>query len=526
MTTLDSPLLAPSQPALRRRAWPALPLLPLLLTALYLAVAAPLIFTHAMWIDEAQAFIIARDSPNPLALLHNLRYEGHPPLWHFLLWLITRLTVRPEAMQAFHLTLAATTVFLVARYSPFPLLAKILFPFGYFPLFEYGIISRNYQLLMLLSFAFVALWQRRRTAFLPLSLLLAGLAITHVLGVILAAALSLMLLFDALLTPDGRRSIRLHPLSFTLALLIAAGGALLSVKLLIPPPDYGYSVGWHTTWDRSQAIHVLSILWDGLLPLPPHYVHFWQNILPHGSPEIIEQAAQGGVGLALIALLCMITSWRAILFYLISTLGQLSFSYIKFFGGVRHHGVLFITLIAALWIAWGLQKPLPAASPLWRKALRWPPRLALIAFLAIHVHSAALAAYYAWQVPFAAGKAAGLALAHNLHPDDLLVADMEFVAPSLAPYVPGHSFIFPATHRTGTFILWERRGAWQPSGINAALRLARENHRPILWITRDPYPANAPNIHLLAHFDGGGESLQDAKAIVAMETFTLYRITP
>ena len=47
--------------------------------------------------------------------------------------------------------MAATSVYFVARYSSFPLIAKVLFPFGYFPLFEYGIISRNYQLVLLLS---------------------------------------------------------------------------------------------------------------------------------------------------------------------------------------------------------------------------------------------------------------------------------------------------------------------------------------------------------------------------------------
>jgi hypothetical protein len=37
-------------------------------------------WTHTFWRDESEPWLIASASPNLIALLHNARYEGHPPL--------------------------------------------------------------------------------------------------------------------------------------------------------------------------------------------------------------------------------------------------------------------------------------------------------------------------------------------------------------------------------------------------------------------------------------------------------------
>ncbi len=112
------------------------------LTTIFLILCGIMTFNHPLWRDEAQAFLIGRDSHSIGELLYNLRYEGHPPLWHFLIFLLTRITAQPEAMQAMHLAMAAGSVYLVARFSPFPWPIKCIFAFGYFPLFEYGMLAQ------------------------------------------------------------------------------------------------------------------------------------------------------------------------------------------------------------------------------------------------------------------------------------------------------------------------------------------------------------------------------------------------
>ena len=78
----------------------------LLLALAYVAVAALLVasmWRHEMWRDELQAWMIARDSTSLGDLFgHNMRYEGHPGLWHLALFVLTRVTDNPVAMQALH----------------------------------------------------------------------------------------------------------------------------------------------------------------------------------------------------------------------------------------------------------------------------------------------------------------------------------------------------------------------------------------------------------------------------------------
>ena len=80
------------------------------LTAVYALVLAFGLAHHEMWRDELQAWLLARDSAGPADLFANLKYEGHPALWHLLLMPLTRLTASPVAMQALHLVIASTTV--------------------------------------------------------------------------------------------------------------------------------------------------------------------------------------------------------------------------------------------------------------------------------------------------------------------------------------------------------------------------------------------------------------------------------
>ncbi len=101
--------------------------------------------------------MISRDSSSISQLLANARFEAHPALWYLCLFALSRFTHAPEAMQVLNLLIGAGAVLLLARFSPFTSLQKILFAFGYFPFFEYGAISRDYQLGNLFLFGFCTL---------------------------------------------------------------------------------------------------------------------------------------------------------------------------------------------------------------------------------------------------------------------------------------------------------------------------------------------------------------------------------
>ena len=51
---------------------------------IYLAAVFFLVSRHENWRDEAQAWLLARDL-NVFQLISQMKYEGHPCLWHLIL---------------------------------------------------------------------------------------------------------------------------------------------------------------------------------------------------------------------------------------------------------------------------------------------------------------------------------------------------------------------------------------------------------------------------------------------------------
>src|SRR5262249_43791948 len=114
---------------------------------------------HPMWRAEMGTFQIARSSASLWELLPKLQYPTHPALWYSLVWLPTRFTSDPTSMAILHIVISIAVWTLIFRWSPFETVEKCLLPLSYFLFWEYFVISRNYALLALIGFAFVALQQ-------------------------------------------------------------------------------------------------------------------------------------------------------------------------------------------------------------------------------------------------------------------------------------------------------------------------------------------------------------------------------
>ena len=72
---------------------------PALVLVLFLVLGFVGVLNHELWRDEAEIWIIARDSGTLSELLVNMGTEGHPALWYLLNFLLTRATTDPLAMQ-------------------------------------------------------------------------------------------------------------------------------------------------------------------------------------------------------------------------------------------------------------------------------------------------------------------------------------------------------------------------------------------------------------------------------------------
>ncbi|NJM74078.1 MAG: hypothetical protein HC862_30530 [Scytonema sp. RU_4_4] len=316
------------------------------------------ILNHEMHFDELQAWMIARDSSSINNLFQNLKYEGHPGLWHLGLYFLSRFTDNPVVMQFYHLLIATTGVYIFVKYSPFNRQQKIFLSLGYFSLYEYGILSRSYVLGLLLIYCFCTLYTHRDKSFIPLSLCLLLLCNTHIHGFIIAISLLITLVFDTIFYREISDIITRKKLDITISLMIFLLGAYTSLKQVIPPSDSYFDFvpvsGLRFNFVLSDFIETLVTITRAYLPLQQFGVEtgvapFWEtNALVSLN---IYVAAIIAISLFIFSAVLFIRQPVVLLMYLMGTLGILSFIYTKYIGNLRHHGHLYIMLIACLWIS-------------------------------------------------------------------------------------------------------------------------------------------------------------------------------
>jgi hypothetical protein len=145
---------------------------------------------HAMWFDELQAWNIARASHSLPDLYANLRYEGHPILWYLPLYVITRFTHDPHAMQVLQWVIASATMALVLFRAPFSIPIRVAVLAGYCFAFEYGVVSRSYGLSTLLIVGALVLLARPEPRWATGAVVLVLVSFTSLPAAVLAIALA------------------------------------------------------------------------------------------------------------------------------------------------------------------------------------------------------------------------------------------------------------------------------------------------------------------------------------------------
>ena len=437
------------------------------ITSVFFLLGAYLLSNHEMWGDEMQAWLLARDSTSVPNLFANLKYEGHPALWYLLLMPLTRVTHSPTAMQALHLLIATSTIYLFARYSPFSVVQKILFSFGYFPFYEYSVISRNYALGVLLIFLFCSLFERRYTNFLVISLILFLLCHTSVFALIIVIVLFFGLLLDLYFYQRTHKSFnRSDTHKVYVGFLIITLGITTAVLQLIPPSDSSIGVGWHFSFDIRSFRTVLTKLTAAYLPIPYFRLHFWET----GDNPLDSYAWQASAYLNRLALLfvCSFLAFsmmgfvrKPFVFFLFAgcTFGLLAFFYIKYYGGIRHAGFLFIAFIMSAWLYRCHEQtnwPISSASSLKKWETLFSHSITLI--LLLHIGGSFVAASVDYQHPFSMAKSVAEYINERGLNNRLIVGYPDFTTSSIVGYLGISHAYYPQGDRFGSFVRYDKQG--------------------------------------------------------------------
>lgn len=310
-----------------------------------------------MWRDEIQAWLLARDTVWPWEIFHTIRYEGHPGLWHLLLWIISRFSWDPVWMQVLHGSIATASAYLIWRHSPFPWWVSLPIPFGYFFFYEYGVVARNYSISVLIILLIAHRIKLKWQAGISVGILAGVLCHSNVHSMIIVmGALPWLALIFIWHRYKGRHDAKENSKPVFIGFLIALIGLASSIYQVIPPPDYGYAQGWTFDWNEERALRVSRSVANAYAPVPVNTLHF-RNSNTFFSPNedwhlFTQQDAQNvGITILLLGLIALLPRPYLIPPYLTSTAGILIFFYIKFPGTYRHHGFLMLTWFLMLWLS-------------------------------------------------------------------------------------------------------------------------------------------------------------------------------
>ena len=490
--------------------------MPQLLFALLVGINCVQLYRHAMWRDELQAFMLAAASPTPLDLFANLKYEGHPGLWHLLLWVITRFTSDPIWMQVAHLLIALGIWALIWCASPFKPFEKLLLLLSYYLFWEYFVISRNYALGVLLGLGFVALCVRRpEQRFWPW-VLLGLLANTSVYAAIWSFALAALFVF--------RNRTAWHALLPGAAIYL--GVCVLAVATMIPAP--GNSLHGTLTAAIGQLDIAVRFVVGAFVPLFSPFINDALAFIGgpaaklaggFGNPaEALTNFVAGSPGLIAAVLTLPILACFSIVrdrwlmaSYAAAIIGFVLFSEMLDYGGKpRHFGFLFIALIGVVWMWRAL--PGKSVSAVW---------LGLLLVNAV----SGLTTLASELRPYSQGREAARWLERVHLQDDFLIGSRDAYVSPIAGYL-NRRIYYLECECFGTYVKWNNARVSKLSQDEFLVRLTRaldvQHKSAAIVIVRQPFdPAEQRLTPDLAF-----EPLEQfPPAIEKDETYVVYRVT-
>jgi hypothetical protein len=427
-----------------------------LLISAYFAISLAGIMHHELWLDESHHWLLARDSESIGQLWTNTRYEGHPLLWNVLLYCITRVSLNPIWMQLLHVCISTAAVAVFVRKAPLNMAVKSLFIFGYFMLFEYNLISRNYSLGVLFLFVCCALFERRREKFILFSLCLALLANTHSMFGVIAVAL-----FITALIEDFRLEKK-----YLIGCSIFLVGLLVALIQILPPADSHFLQHAAQAGIGEKFIKGFVSLFKGLFAIPNFTnFHFWNsNLFVAFSKPLASVLALLAYGIPLL----LFQNRKTLFFVYLGLFGAQVFFYLTQLGATRYDGMTYLIVIAALWIDKFYRPPVYAADPIWK--LRLPVlRPVLLYLILVLQFCSGIAAYAAdYRFGFTGSKAAAELFSKNI--PDSEMASVSCEGTIVAPYI-NKRLLFLCDGQHHSFCHWQSAncGEWDETEILTAL---------------------------------------------------------
>ncbi|MDB5191452.1 MAG: hypothetical protein JWQ96_1015 [Segetibacter sp.] len=205
------------------------------------------VYHHEPWMDEAQAWLLAKDLGVPELISKYLRYEGSPGLWHLVLMVPAKLGLPYYSINIISALFSCAGVFIFLRYSPFPVVVKVLFPFTYFVFYQYAVVARSYCMIPALLFLIAIVYPNKNQKPFQFILLLCLFANVSAHTFLISGCLLFIHLID--LAKNWKKledNLKIkHIVSFVVFCLMS----LVIVYALVPPPDQIFARELKGDWE-------------------------------------------------------------------------------------------------------------------------------------------------------------------------------------------------------------------------------------------------------------------------------------
>ncbi|UQA78259.1 ABC transporter ATP-binding protein [Gardnerella vaginalis] len=337
----------------------------LLAFVLYIAIIAIVMCFHEPWFDEAQSWLIARDSSLADIISVRPHYEGHPPFWNLLLAIAAKNSVPYEfGIKGIQLVCASLLGAWLIFKSPFKhasSLATFLIPFTYFACFQYGVTSRPYALLCLSLLVAAHYWNSadsKTSSACKLAISLMFMCLLSVYGIAFAAGFTIAWIWRVF-SKDINKTLNfssiLHAIKATIASNLAR---LISWGLIAIFGAANLALAWpaknafatRATIDGNSTI-AKCFAFIFVMPSESMFTSFYGDISMRRMPfDFLPITICTIFSLAIWAFAIRIAKRRKLLTALVIPYLVLTIVAVRYFT-LHHAGLIFVFLLSVLWIS-------------------------------------------------------------------------------------------------------------------------------------------------------------------------------
>ncbi len=468
---------------------------------------------HAMWRDEMQPWLFARDSGSIAELFRNMRYEMHPRLWYLILFGAARLTGNPAAVQVLNFVIIGSAIALFVLCCPLPFWLRALATFGYFFVYQWGTISRNYALGVLFCFLFCARLGKRERNWLELAGILFLAIESNLCAAVLAAGLCWYLVLEAWTIPEARARLLSRKWEAAAGALLVVVGMALAAWTAVPQPgsDAMKNYFHSTAASGDRVISAFATVWDGFVPVP------WTiGILPLGRSAL--HAIMGMIFFPLTVV--FFWRWRLIFWtYLGGVLLFLIFAILNMRNFPRHAGHLLLWFLICLWLA--------CYSPSMRPKIKMSveQRFFVGALLLFQVFDTGLLSFEGFENTFSCSEEVAAYIERHDMKGLPVAGYPDYAVMPVSGYLDKRIYYLDEG-RWGSYIIEDNKPPpWTQDEVLRAVRefAARGNHDFLLLLNRPLVGMGSGGPFQLTTIDGLREEASFSPAIVDDEVYWLYR---